>query len=200
MGKMNHKNNPDTMMIDHLLSYRIVAHTIPPVSIDNVIIKPGKHNVIGMETPQGKLIVKMRSKIKYNYIVRPIGIDTTLNVQAINETEDYIIGDYQIELLSIPSVKKRVRIGQDSTATLLIPTPASVNIQLPSKGFGGVYHYRNKGWKQVWHFRKKKKQHKLTLLPGKYKIIYRADAAKDYFYTSQQTIILEEGDSKWIKF
>ena len=76
--------NPDTMVIDPVFSYKVVAHTIPPVAVDSIILTPGKHTIIPLSTPQGELEIKMNSKIKYQYIVRPAGVDTTLHVQEIN--------------------------------------------------------------------------------------------------------------------
>ena len=197
--KMNSYGNPDTMVIDPVVCYNIVAHTTPPVSIDSIIIRHGEHNTIALKTPQGKLIVKMNSKTKYNYIIRNADVDTTLNVQEINSMEEYIIGDYEIELLSIPRYKKRVHIGQDSTSIVQVPTPALANIQLPSKGFGGVYFLRRDNWEQVWHFRNDKRQYKLTLLPGTYKVVFRAAHAKEYIYTNEKEWDMLEGKSKFIK-
>ncbi|MDC0204855.1 VWA domain-containing protein, partial [Flavobacteriales bacterium] len=197
--KINSSREPDTMVIDPVICYNIVAHTTPPVSVDSVIIRPGKHNTISLKTPQGKLKVNMNSKTKYNYIIRNAGVDTTLHVQEINTVEDYIVGDYEIELLSIPRYKKRVHIGQDSTSIIQVPTPALANIHLPSKGFGGVYFLRRGNWEQVWHFRNDKRQYKLTLLPGTYKVVFRANSAKEYIYTHEKKWDMLEGKSKFIK-
>ena len=59
---MNAYGHPDTMVIDPDFSYTVIAHTIPPVSIENVTITPAKHTTIPLETPQGKLEIKMKSK------------------------------------------------------------------------------------------------------------------------------------------
>jgi Ca-activated chloride channel family protein len=197
--KMNIYGNPDTMIIDPVICYNIVAHTTPPVYIDSVIIRPGEHNTITLKTPQGKLMVKMNSRTKYNYIIRKTGTDTTLNVQHINTTEEYLIGNYEIELLSTPRYKKSVHIGQDSTSIVKVPTPGLANIQLPSKGFGGVYFLRRENWEQIWHFRNDKKQYKLTLLPGRYKVVYRSAYAKEYIYTNEKEWDMLEGKNEYIK-
>jgi Ca-activated chloride channel family protein len=204
--------NPDTMQIDPLVSsYKIVAHTIPPVIRDSIIIKPGTHNPFALKTPQGKLKVKMNNRNKdYNFIVKQEGIDTILNIQEVNYTEDYLCGTYEVELLSIPRRKATITVGQDSTSIWEAPTPSSVTIQLPSKGYGGVYYYRekNNNWEQVYHFRGNKNQHKLQLLDGNYKVVYRSRSAKNYIYTTTYKdrknenklwFKLKEGESKLIK-
>ena len=38
---LNSYGQPDTMIIDPVLTYRVKAHTLPPVSVDSVKILPG---------------------------------------------------------------------------------------------------------------------------------------------------------------
>jgi Ca-activated chloride channel family protein len=198
---MNAYGNPDTMMIDPVLSYKVVAHTLPPVSLDSIILTPGKHTIIALSTPQGELEIKMNSKIKYQYIVRPAGVDTTLNVQKINSTEKYLIGRYDIELLTLPRKKfYDVEVNQSSKTTYTMPSPALTNIILPSKGYGGLYLQNGDELEQIYPFKGEKTQHRLTLLPGNYKVVFRAKSAKEYIYTKEKDFKLKSGQSKLIKF
>jgi Ca-activated chloride channel family protein len=180
---MNAYGNPDTMMIDPVLSYKVVAHTIPPVSIDNITLTPGKHTIIPLSTPQGELEIKMNSKIKYQFIVRPAGVDTTLNVQEIPR-QKFI----------------DVEVNQSSKTQYTIPTPALANIILPSKGYGGLYVKNGDKLDLIYPFYGNKSQHRLTLLPGNYKVVFRALAAKEYIYTKEKDFKLKSGQSKLIKF
>ena len=127
------------------------------------------------------------------------GGEVIVNDPKINTEEEYIVGDYEIELLTIPRYKQEVYIGQDSTSIIKVKTPGIANIQLPSKGFGGVYFLRRDNWEQVWHFRNDKRQYKLTLLPGRYKVVFRAAHAKEYIYTNEKEWDMLEGKSKFIK-
>jgi Ca-activated chloride channel family protein len=197
---INAYGHPDTMVIDPVLSYKVVAHTIPPVSIENITLTPGKHTTISLEAPQGKLEIKMKSKIKYQYIIRPAGIDTTLNVQQINEVEEYLIGKYDIELLTLPRWKRyNVEISTTEPTVYSIPTPGLANITLPSKGYGGLYVQNGDYLEQIYHFKGKKKEHRLTLLPGNYKVIFRAISAKEYIYTIEKHFKIKSGKSELIK-
>jgi Ca-activated chloride channel homolog len=197
---MDNYGNPDTMVIDPVLSYKVVAHTIPPVSANSITLVPGKHTIIPLSTPQGELEIKMNSKIKYNFIVRPAGVDTTLHVQEINTVEKYLIGRYDIELLSLPRKKFiDVEVNQSTKTTYTIPTPALANILLPSKGYGGLYVQNGDDLEQIYHFKAEKKQHRLTLLPGNYKVIFRAKLAKQYIYTYEKSFKLKSGQSELIK-
>ena len=197
---MNAYGNPDTMVIDPVLSYKVVAHTIPPVSISDITLTPGKHTIIPLITPQGKLEIKMNSKIKYQYIVRPAGVDTTLHVQEINDIEKYLIGRYDIELLTLPRKKfYDVEVNQSTITTYSIATPGLANILLPSKGYGGLYVKNGDELEQIYHFKGEKTQHRLTLLPGNYKVVFRAISAKNHIYTTEESFKLRSGQSELIK-
>jgi len=197
---MNAYGNPDTMVIDPVLSYKVVAHTIPPVFVDSVILTPGKHTIIPLSTPQGELEIKMNSKINYQYIVRLSGADTTLHVQDINTVENYLIGRYDIELLTLPRKKFiDVEINQSTKTIYTIPTPGIANILLPSRGYGGVYLQNKDKLEQIYHFKGNNLQHKLTLLPGNYKVVFRAKSAKQYIYTNEKSFKLKSGQSELIK-
>ena len=197
---MNAYGIPDTMIIDPVISYKVVAHTIPSVSVDSIMLTPGKHTTIPIFTPQGELEIKMNSKINYQYIVRPAGIDTTLHVQDINSIEKYLIGNYDIELLTLPRKKfLDVAVSQSAKTTYVIPTPAIVNIILPSRGYGGVFLQNNDKVEQIYYFNSNKLQHKLTLLPGNYKVVFRSKSAKQYIYTNEKSFKLKSGETKLIK-
>ena len=197
---MNSYGNPDTMIIDPVLSYRIIANTIPPVSIDKVTINPGKHTIIPLSTPQGTLELRMQSQIKYKYIVRSAGSDSTLNLQEINSEEKYLIGRYDIEVLTLP-IKKffDVEINQSTKTTYTIPPPGIANIILPSKGYGSLYVKNGDNLTQIYSFKAKKTQHNLTLLPGSYKIVFRAKSATEYIYTNEKDFKIKSRKSELIK-
>ena len=104
---MNHYGHPDTMVIDPVLTYNVVAHTIPPVSIENITVIAGKHTTIPLETPQGKLEIKMNSKIDYQCIVRPKKDNTIINVQKTNEVEKFPIDKNVTTIaITIPAIPK----------------------------------------------------------------------------------------------
>mgnify|MGYP006944991493 CR=1 FL=1 len=119
---MNAYGYPDTMMIDPVLSYKVVAHTIPPVSIDNITLTPGKHTIIPLSTPQGELEIKMNSKIKYQYIVRQAGVDSTLNVQEINEIKNI---DTQAVAISLGGIARELSIPENKKTLEDLPEKSS---------------------------------------------------------------------------
>ena len=191
---------PDTIAIDPVLTYNVTAHTIPPVSLNDVSIIPGRHNIIALKTPQGKLEVNIKSKNSYKYIIRKSGMDSILHVQDLNSIDNYIQGKYDIEVLTLPKKKFSVEIKQKQKVTISIPTPGLANIILPSKGYGGIYSLEGSQLIQIYHFNGEKKEHRISLLPGKYKIIYRSLSARSSLYTKQKNFTIKSDKSNLIKF
>jgi len=61
----NGKGLPDTLYLDPIRRYRVVAHTLPPVTSDVTEVVAGRHNVIPINTPQGSLFLKMGGITRY---------------------------------------------------------------------------------------------------------------------------------------
>ncbi len=197
---MNHKGNPDTMNIDPILKYKVVAHTIPSVESELISLTPGKHTIIPISTPQGVLEVKMQSKEDYQFIIRKSGESATLHVQETNTKQKYLIGKYDIEILTIPRFTiEDIEIKQSETITINIPNTGTANILLPSKGYGGIYRFKDNLWEQVYPIDDNIQRIKLYLLPGNYKIVFRSKAAKQYIYTGEKEFKVQSGKSELIK-
>ena len=197
---MNSMGNPDTMIIDPVLKYKVIAHTIPPVESDIITIQPGKHTIIPLKTPQGKLKIIINTKKDYQFIIRKKGERETINVQNINTTQKYLTGFYDIELLTLPrQYFNNIRINQNQLTKLQLPSTGLVNILLPANGYGGVYLNDGDKLTEIYKFNGESNQYKLTLLPGKYTVIYRAKSSKKYIYTNEETFVIKSGKSQLIK-
>ena len=197
---MNSMGNPDTMIIDPVLKYKVIAHTIPPVESDIITIQPGKHTIIPLKTPQGKLKIIINTKEDYQFIIRKKGEKETINVQNINTTQKYLTGFYDIELLTLPrQYFNNIRINQNQLTKLQLPSTGLVNILLPANGYGGVYLNDGDKLTEIYKFNGESNQYKLTLLPGKYTVIYRAKSSKKYIYTNEETFVIKSGKSQLIK-
>ena len=197
---MNSMGNPDTMIIDPVLKYKVIAHTIPPVESDIITIQPAKHTIIPLKTPQGKLKIIINTKEDYQFIIRKKGERETINVQNINTTQKYLTGFYDIELLTLPrQYFNNIRINQNQLTKLQLPSTGLVNILLPANGYGGVYLNDGDKLTEIYKFNGESNQYKLTLLPGKYTVIYRAKSSKKYIYTNEETFVIKSGKSQLIK-
>ena len=197
---MNNMGNPDTMIIDPVLKYRVVAHTIPPVESEVITILPGEHTVIPLKTPQGKLKITIKTKEDYQFIVKQSNQNETINVQKINNSQSYLTGFYDIELLTLPrQYFKNIRINQNQLTQLQLPSTGLANILLPANGYGGVYLNDGDKLTEIYKFNGESNQYKLTLLPGKYTVIYRSKSSKKYIYTDEKSFVIKSGKSQLIK-
>ncbi|MBN2172960.1 MAG: VWA domain-containing protein [Bacteroidales bacterium] len=202
---MNNKGVPDTLVIDPLLAYDIVVHTIPPRSLDSVTLTPGKHSTIALSTPQGDLDLKMESRDRtvrdLKCIVRENGKMQTLNVQQFGSSEKYITGIYDLEILTLPRIYiDDVQIKQSHTTTIEIPLPGIAVIEKKASGYGGVYLLENNELKWVYNFRESEMQREtLVLQPGTYKAIYRSKYSNRAAFTVEKYFVVESGKSVNVK-
>lgn len=197
---MNNMGNPDTMSIDPILKYKVVAHTIPPVESDIISLIPGKHTIIPISTPQGELTIKMNSNETYPFVIKKDGEHQTLHVQNTNTTQKYLTGKYDIEVLTIPRFQiENVEIKQSELTSITLPSTGIANIILPSKGYGGIYQFKENIWEQIYSINENTEKLNLHLLPGNYKVVFRSKAAKQYMYTKEQNFKIISGKSELIR-
>ncbi|MCF8217564.1 MAG: VWA domain-containing protein [Bacteroidales bacterium] len=201
---LNAKGNPDTLKLDPMITYKIDIHTIPPLTIDSFGLTAGKHNKIGVDAPQGylKLVFDGKStKSHYiNCIVRKDGKMKTLNVQNIGKKEKYLIGKYDLEVLTLPRLNiEDVAVNHNHTTTIDIPSPGMVVIQMGTSGYGSVYKYQDDGsLKWIYNLPEKQQRESLFLLPGDYKVVFRSRATHRSRHTRQVDFEVKSGKAQTI--
>jgi len=193
---------PDSVQVDPVVDYDITVNTVPPVVRTNVEITHGKHNVIRIPVPQGNLIVQQEG-IKDNrvqIIIRQKDQPGILHTQRSNETERYLTGMYEVETLTLPRRFFSVDIQANKTQNILLPSPGIVNVNTFATGFGSLYELAADGTQRwVCDLNNLKSQFSLTLLPGRYKIVFRAKNAKGSKYTGYKTFNLKSGETAMVK-
>ncbi len=195
---LNYKGNPDTIVLPSSIIYKMKVHTIPPVVKENIVIKEGKHNKIIAKTPQGKLnIIQARGlELKgVKCIVRKHKNMKTLNVQEMFQPIKYLVGTYDLEILSKPRIYiKNVKITQSKTTSVKIKQPGLVNIYLPSKGFGGIYKV-DKGDVNLIENINQITLKSIYLQPGHYIAVYRPEGMKTTSMSKERHFIIKSGRS-----
>jgi Ca-activated chloride channel homolog len=185
---LNEKGNPDTLPLDPIYKYRMVVHTIPPVEKSNIEITAGKHTTIGIDAPQGNLLLKVAGQTNYNklqYIIRKQGEEKTLHVQDANVNEKYIVGTYDMEILSVPRiVQKGIEIKQSYTTTIEIAQPGRLIITAVTQAYyADIYQMDRNELKWIYKVPTDSRNHNMLIQPGRYKVIYRSKGS----YRSNQT-------------
>ncbi|MEI6815878.1 MAG: VWA domain-containing protein [Bacteroidota bacterium] len=196
---MNARGIPDTLRLDPLVTYKIMVHTIPPIEKDSVILTPGKHTIIGIDAPQGDLLLKLPGMSDYNNlkcIVRKSKEMNTLNVQDFNTDIKYLVGKYDLEILSLPRMYvNNVDITQSHTTTVQVPQPGLVTIISNSKGYGTIYSIEKNELNLIYNLNENNFKETLVLLPGTYKAVFRSKASHDSFYTIEKSFKVVSGTS-----
>ncbi len=193
--------NPDSVQIDPVLSYYIVVNTLPPVIYKNPEIVNGKHNVITIAAPQGTLVVKPEGKGNpFSLIVREKGKSEILHQQNSSQPNRYLQGEYEVETLTLPRRIFPVSLTADRTVTISLPSSAAVNINTLAAGYGNLFEILATGEsKWVCTLDEAKTRHSLNLLPGNYKIAFRARQSKGSKYTAIKNFAVTAGQTLNVK-
>lgn len=195
---MNNRGVPDTLVLDPLVTYNVVVHTIPPVHADSIVIIPGKHTIIAADAPQGSMQLKMagtgNASRGLQCLVHPKGSMEILNVQNFGETEKYITGVYDLQVLSLPRLFiPNVEIKQSHTATIEIPEPGIAVIRKSVFGYGSLMVEDKNQLTWVYNLDDSNIMETLYLQPGTYRIIFRPKTARQTIYTVEQRFVIESG-------
>lgn len=203
MHTMNHRGDPDTIILDPLSTYRMVVHTIPQVVKENIVITPGIHNIIAVDAPQGFLNVNIAGPNNYarlQCIVRKKGEMNTLCVVDVGALTKLIVGKYDLEILTLPrTYMANVDISQSKTTTITIPQAGTVSLFKPAVGTGQVFLEEKNTLIWVCNLNDKATNENLVLQPGNYRIVFRTQAAKETIYTREQKFKVEPGSASTVK-
>lgn len=202
---LNDAGKPDTLYLDPVGKYNIIAHTVPPVSIKGVLLKPGIHNVIQMNTPQGTLSIKedapLLSNSSIQCLIRQQGSNLTLATQELNSEFKYLVGTYEVEILTLPRIiHPQVRVEQSGTNYIKVPQPGTLNIVSAKGGILGVFLKNGEQLERVFEYKTLQPKQKLYLQPGKYEVIYRSDDKKNANLTQMETIEILSGATTTLRY
>lgn len=197
---INSKGNPDTIPLDETKTYKIVVHTIPPVEKTDVKLSPGIHNIIALDAPQGYLKLN-RPQGFYNFnekvkcILRKSGDMNTLHVQSMNTSEKYIIGEYDLEILTLPRTYiSKVKINQSLTKTIDVADAGMVKITMTDFGEGAIFEEKKGDLSWVCNLSGSQTQQTFYLQPGNYRVTYRSKTLKQSIYTIEKKFTVKSNE------
>ncbi|MFT3886014.1 MAG: hypothetical protein QM724_11450 [Flavobacteriales bacterium] len=195
---MDLRGQPDTISIDPVFTYRIVAHTIPPSEKQNVTIEPGRHNVIALMAGQGDLELRTESGLMSDNdvqcLIRRKGEGATLNVQRMNTTERYRTGTYDLEFLTLPRlIVPDVVVKQSGTTPVRIPQSGVLNVNASVPGYGTILQKIGDELKWVVDLDPLQARNQFRLLPGDYKVIYRSANATQTIFSIDKDVTIRSG-------
>lgn len=185
---INQWGNPDTLIIDPKYKYDLVVNTLPRLEKKNISIQKYVHNTIVVDAPQGYIKVRLINAVRPFHIetriVQKEIPDKTINVQQINTSDKYLVGKYNLEILTLPRTYAQVEVSQSSTALIDIPAPGNFTYKTTHLIVGQIFVIReNNQFEWVCNIDSETKMGTWQLQPGAYKIVYREKSLKSSIYT-----------------
>lgn len=201
MHTMNFKDNPDTItIIDPELKYDMVVNTLPKVEVKNISVQKYTHNTIPAYCPQGKLVARIKGPTKKSNVkmrVSQAGKSITLNVQDADELQNYIVGKYDLEILTLPRIyKKDIAVNQSAHTYIDIPGSGMLKLKCHKAIVGQIFiseASRQDEW--VCDLDPNNLNQTLFLQPGKYKLVYRIESAVSTDYTTEKEFTIRSGEN-----
>jgi Ca-activated chloride channel family protein len=187
---LNRKGLPDTLFLDPKIKYDLKVNTVPAVELKNISIKPHTHNIIPVDAGQGQLKVtsaKSPAASKIETRILQKNGDPTLNVQQINDVQRYLVGMYQLEILTLPRTYKEVKIEQSKITTIDIVAAGQLTYSATKGIVGQIFYERNPGqWEWVLDLKENQATGSWNLQPGSYKVVYREKEQRSSAYTKEK--------------
>jgi Ca-activated chloride channel family protein len=204
MHTMNFQGNPDTItIIDPKLKYDLVVNTLPQVQKTTIEIKRGMHNHIPVDCPRGQLQFRFEGVTKNRDVqvrVCQSAQQQTLHVQKTGESQKYIVGKYDLEILTIPRIyKSGVEINQSTFTYIDIPGSGQFKYTFAKPLAAQLFVDNGNGtYLWVYDFEPGKLTGDIFLQPGNYKIVYRPQAAVSTDYSGSKTFSIQSGQNTFI--
>lgn len=196
MHTMNAKRVPDTISLNPLPTYHMVVNTIPPVELKDIKLKPGTHNIIEIDAPQGYLDVRVQGSTNTSdikCIIRKDGEMRTIYAQDLNTRQKLIVGKYDLEILTLPRLyMDDVSIKQGIATKIAVPQNGYLTIR---KRNGPCQIFVLRDGKQEWvcNVGDSFTPQTVALLPGKYLVVFRAENSLSTANTIQKKINIAPG-------
>lgn len=206
MHTMNFKGNPDTIVIiDPSMEYDMVVNTLPQVKVTGLKLYKGTHNILPANCPQGLLKVRIQGPTKtknVNVRVMQKGKSTTLNVQQIDDIQQYIVGDYDIEILTLPRIYESVSINQSQRTYIDIPGSGTFEYRCIKPVVAQIFLTNPDNDECTWvcDLDPDQMKGKINLQPGKYKLVYRLKEAISTDYTTVKYFTIRSGQDTELTF
>ncbi len=196
---LNKKGNPDTLSLDPLPTYRMVVHTLPPIEKENLTVKPGVHTTFEVDAAQGDLVLEYNGRSEYDdlqCIVKRTADCSIVNHQTFGTTERYLVGKYDLEVLTTPrTILEDVTINATEPTRIVIPAPGTLLLNTGTSGYGGLFLKKNNELLQAIKFSDGNPSGRYVLQPGTYVLVFRSRNSNETLYTIEREFSIQSGSN-----
>lgn len=200
---LNRKGNPDTLVLDPEIKYDLIVNTTPRVELKDISIEKYKHNTVNVDAGQGEIEFRFTNANKPYQIDARIsqqGKPQTLNTQKIGETDKYLVGWYDVEILTLPRIYVSAKVTQSGLNTINIKAPGFVSYTAGKGIVGQIFTKNDNGtWDWVCNLDDGASKGRFTLQPGGYKVIYRMKDTFKSEYTLEKEFRINSNSTTTLK-
>lgn len=194
---------PDTLTVDPLVTYDITLFTTPPTVLKSKQFKPGRINRLNISVEQGSLRLRTDGRRtnyqvpQYQVLVYRHGSSQLVGRQLMGESGDYLAGNYDIEVLSYPTLRlENVGIVGSSATDLAIPTPGLANISKPKAiSSGAIFELKEGVLTYVCDLDPNKINERILLMPGQYQLVIKPQNSIEYRAVRTKRFQIESGQT-----
>ena len=203
MHTLNRYQNPDTLVLNPSIKYDLIVATLPELKKKNIEIKKHTHNIIDLDAAQGHLKFissKSNYNTKYQARISKKDEEKIINHQDLGSTQKYLIGEYDLEVFTLPRTYKTIEIKEYKTSTVDIPAPGTLDLKTAKLYVGQIFVKRqNNDYEWVINLNPKLRSQKWQLQPGEYKIIFREKDQFSSAYTNEKTFNIKTLNTNYLK-
>ena len=197
-------NAPDTVYVDPLPTYRVTVHSLPPATLDSVVLKPGVHNTVTVpEMGQGHVQPQFARGIRTDYgafdvswhqsgechpfFTSPVGHELRLRT-----------GEYDVFFPTHPPTWVRnVAVRENSHDLVEISGPGALVLTAATAGYAAILDRETLS--SVLQFEPGQCNGKHTLQPGEYTFLFRARNARGTLYSITEHFSITSGNTTNLK-
>jgi Ca-activated chloride channel family protein len=130
-------------------------------------------------------------------LVRQQNKPETLNVQSLSQSEIYLTGYYQLEVLSLPRLLiDSVLVSQNHITNVDIPAPGILVIKKPGLGYGSILKHNKEGLEWVYTLRNDVNHiESMYLLPGNYQVVFRTKFSNSTASSIKKSFEIKSGST-----
>jgi Ca-activated chloride channel family protein len=196
---LNEKGNPDTLYLDPVGIYDLELHTIPTIRKESIELTAGKHNIIALDVPAGKLNVEC---LQANYanndaqiVVREKDAGRNiLNVQDLNSPENYLQGNYELEVLTNPETNIDTAVMAMNETKVTLKNYGNLSLMAEENLLTSIYRWRNRRLEMIDRWEMKGRTENRKLQPGEYWLVYKPMSSYESEATRMQKFVVDEGN------
>ena len=134
-------------------------------------------------------------------VIRKSEVGKTLFVQNLNSQQKYLMGLYDLEILTLPRIHlQNVSVSQGHPLEIDVPASGTVNLFFSNHGVGSIYAKKEGTLEKIWERKNLYGKESLFIQPGGYLFVFRPNEDKRSQSTVEKEFNVRTGHNSVLKF